>query len=420
MSELVICLFLLSILIIAHVTDGQYLEREKTAARAAAAAADAASSSPASSNLTSSSSSSSSSSSGGGVYISEELWPREKSLIKIKIVHPTPRVIDVWESRKQENYLKDQVLDFDSPFKTITIDNCSLDFRSYSDGSTDPVTTHADLKTSAGNIQLQISGGIKCKVLPLHAISRQERDNLTHLVVRDTAIQSIPRFLFGKAGLERLIRLDVIANRNLREIKSRAFDGLSRLNYLSLINNDAIEHLDIESFAGPKGLEELIFLGNGRVWSSFLFQSILHAASVRILPNLVHLHVSGSHVTSKYDDDDDSGWRRGQNDHVKITSTSSPAAVEGQHQNSGDLSKSLPVTLSPTDESNDAPPGDWKQSNDRVVKIGKDDLKQLSQIKYLQLSSCDLTFVHPLAFMPMLNNLLTLNLVGASSHVSCH
>ena len=396
MSELVQCLLLLSILIISQVANCQFLERQKNARQDA----------PHPPNFQST----------GGAYISEELWPREKSLIKIKIIHPTPRVIDVWESRKQENYLNDLNLDFDSPFRTTSVDNCTLDFRSYYDGSTD-ISTHADLRTSAGNIQLQISGGSRCKVLPLHAISRQERDNLTHLVVRDTAIQTIPRFLFGKAGLERLLRLDVIDNGHLREIKSRAFDGLARLTYLSLINNAAIEHLDIESFAGLKGLEEMIFVGNGKLWSSFLFQSVLSAASVRILPNLVHLHISGSRVISHTQEaerrEDDGADIRSENNAAGSESQGQGMRSERRGQEPLNNKKSLPTTLSSASSADhDAAPLVRLSSDDRVVKIGKDDLKQLSQVKYLQLSSCDLTFVHPRAFLPLLKNLLALNLVS--------
>ena len=241
----------------------------------------------------------------------EEVTPKEmnSTSIHVKIMKPISRTIDIWESRQEEAYLKGLNLGFDSPFKKLSIDNCSLDFRSYSDRSSHPLSTHADLKPSVGNIQLQISGGLQCNFLPFHALSRHEKGNLTHLVIRDTGIDTIPRFLFRKARLETLTRIDVIENQNLTQIHGRAFDGLDRLTYLSLINNLHLQELDTESFRGAKSLEELIFIGNGFGWNwtynqpavgngGKILRSVLRAASSKILPNLVHLHLSRKPIFS--------------------------------------------------------------------------------------------------------------------------
>ena len=222
----------------------------------------------------------------------EDQWLRE---IKVRLIKPAP--LDVDTRRRHESYLNGIQLLFDSPSSTASIDNCTLDFRPSFAGSPE-ASTQADPRQRVGSLQLQISG-LECQVLPLVRLSRLEQQNVTHLILRETGIRVISRLWFAQAHLDHLLRLDVISNRLLSEVPGHVFDGLTSLTCLSFVNNEALEYLDGQALAGLTHLQELIFVGNGRLWSSARFQGLLDATSVRILPNLVRLHVSGSRVSSR-------------------------------------------------------------------------------------------------------------------------
>lgn len=389
----------------------------------------------------------------GGAWISEELWPKEKSLIHVKLIKPVPKEIEIWGARNKDNYLSDLNLDFESPYRTLSLDNCTLDFRSYYDGYND-LPNNADLLSSVGNIQLQISGGLNCTHLPFHVLSREEKENLTHVVIRDTGLRRIPRFIFGAARLERLLRMDLIANRALTDISSRAFDGLTRLSYLSLINNVALRNLDVESFAGVKSLEELIFIGNGN-WSGNLFKRVLESAAERILPNLVHLHICASVVGGvkvapvilsddphhpndngtrekairadhNHGDDDVRDYERssseGHPDDQPLLISNDTSSINGKKQQGqmstlSQLKNNSEIRIIRRKEKNEITSIkygliDQNYISTDTVKINKDDLRSLSQIKYLQLSDSSLGYIHPLAFLPLTKKLIGLNLGG--------
>ena len=336
----------------------------------------------------------------GGAWISEELWPKEKSLIHVKLIKPVPREIEIWGARNKDNYLTDLNLDFESPYRTLVVDNCTLDFRSYYDGFTD-LPNNADLLKSVGNIQLQISGGLNCIRLPFHVLNREEKENLTHVVIRDTGLRRITRFMFGASRLERLLRMDIIANRALSHISNRAFDGLNRMSYLALLNNPLFNYLDLEAFAGIKALEELIFIGNG-AWNGHLLKQILNSAAERILPNLVHLHISGTTVAGiKIDPANLTGSQDDDHDPSENSARRSISSKKMADFNSVNVSKG-------SQHADDGSSDDLASG----VKINKDDLKPVSQIKYLQLSECSLNYIHPSAFSPLVKKLIGLNLVS--------
>lgn len=281
-------------------------------------------------------------------WTSEELWPKEKSIIHVKLVRPSPKKVPVWELRNKDKYLLDPILDFDSPFISSTLNDCLIEYKAI-DSDSDEL------------IQVQISGP-QCATLPLTSL--RFHNNLTHLVIRDTALTDLTKFVFGAAKLDRLKRIDIISNNLLNRIHARAFDGLSQLAYLSLINNKRISDISVEAFVGLKNLEELIWISNGGVTHK-TFLTLTRASSVRILPTLIHLHISGL-MQSNY---------------------------ETNLINTG-------LSLS---NSSSSSPG---------FKVNKDDLIFLTHLKYLQLTNCDIEYIHPLAFVPLNKSLNGLNLSG--------
>lgn len=273
----------------------------------------------------------------------EELWPKEKAIIHVKLIKPTQRDIPVWELRHKDTYLSDPSLDFDSPLISQTFNNCLIEYKA--------VESYSD--EDDGLLQAQISGP-ECLSLPLSLL--HPSSNLTHLVIRDTGIVNLTKFIFGAAKLDKLTRIDIINNNHLRQIRTRAFDGITRLAYLAFINNLQIDEVSIEAFAGLKTLEELVWVDNGDI-SSTKFSLLLQSASVRILPNLYHLHLSSNSA----------------------------------HNNSRNRAK---------------------------LKIDKDDLRYMTQIKYLQLTDCDITSLHPFSLVPLKSNIIGLNLSGNKINVS--
>ena len=150
------------------------------------------------------------------LWTSEELWPKEKSLIHIKLMKRLPKEISIWETRKKENYLADISLNFDSAFKTIKVNSCQLAFKSESEES-----LSNKMIQFSNSVQVEISGGLNCTQLPLSVLSPLA-NNITHLVIRETGIESLTKYLFGNFNLDRLVRLDIISNSALNQIQSRA------------------------------------------------------------------------------------------------------------------------------------------------------------------------------------------------------
>ncbi|XP_074602735.1 uncharacterized protein LOC141856348 isoform X2 [Brevipalpus obovatus] len=356
-------------------------------------------------------------------WVSEELWPKEKSLIHIKLIKPLPKEIPIWELRNKDNYLSDLSLDFDSPYRTMFVNNCVISFKSYYDGySMEP--NNQEIVRFAANIQVQIGGGLKCKKLPLSVLTPLAM-NLTHLVVRDTGINSVDKFLFGANRLDKLIRLDLIGNRRLETIQARAFDGLPRLNYLSIMNNRKISDLALETFAGLKNLEELIYIGNDDYWDQAYFSNLLLAVSDKILPNLIHLHLCGSSVNDESDnhqnhDHDSSRIISTATSNSTSTIVNSDEIIDGDDESetnkqeidqkdgkSSVISDSVQVNNPNRDNNNNN-----NNNSKSGIKINKNDFNGLTQIKYLQLSDCDINYIHPSAMIPLIRNIVGLNLGG--------
>uniref|UniRef100_T1L3S4 TIR domain-containing protein n=1 Tax=Tetranychus urticae TaxID=32264 RepID=T1L3S4_TETUR len=361
-------------------------------------------------------------------WVSEELWPKEKSIIHIKLIKPVPKEISIRESRDKDYYLTDTSLDFDSPYRTLFQNNCAISFKSYYDGFTSE-PNNQEISREVSSIQVQITGGIDCKELPLSLLTPFAA-NLTHLVVKDTGITNLTKFLFGAYRLDKLIRLDLISNSQLVSLQSRAFDGLTRLSYLSLINNNLLTEISLESFAGLKSLEELIFLGNGPFWDQSYFLSILRASSDKILPNLIHLHLCGAKVVdvnnTNINPSDVNNLEKIEYIYNEM-STNHSVPIDG-HKSNDDAVKSRSVLLSvlrssdseaaqengPTSVNKPGVVINWKRNNNHKsgLKINKDDFQALTQVKYLQLSDCDITYIHPLALAPLARNIISLNLAG--------
>ena len=281
-------------------------------------------------------------------WTSEDLLPKEKSIIHVKLVRPSPKKVPNWEERHKDNYLSDPSLDFDSPLLSKSLNNCLIEYKD--------IDSDID---SDGQWRVQISGS-QCVSLPLNTLLNI--NNLTHLIIRKTSVVRLTKFLFAAQKLDKLKRIDLIDNYLLNQINVRTFDGLSHLSYLSLINNRQITTLSVEAFVGLKSLEELVWISNGAV-SQQIFSTITRAASVRILPTLMHLHISGP---INYNENNDNQSLSGEN--IEI----------GSHP----------------------------------FKVNKDDLLFLTQLKYLQLTNCDIESIHSLAFTPLKNTLIGLNLSG--------
>ena len=277
-------------------------------------------------------------------WTSEDLIPKEKSIIHVKLVRPSPKQVPLWEDKHKYNYLFDPFLDFDSPLVIQSLNNCLIEYKD----------VMSDIE-SDGQWRAQITGP-QCTELPLNSL--MNANNLTHLIIRDTAVAHLTKFMFGAAKLDKLKRIDLIGNKVLQTISDRTFDGLPHLSYLSLINNRPVHFLSSEAFVGLKSLEELIWLSD-RPITQTLFSVVTRAASIRILPTLMHLHISGpSDITS-----------------------------DGQKLDVG-INQSSPF------------------------KVNKDDFELLTQVKYLQLTHCDIESIHSSALNPLRNSLIGLNLKG--------
>ena len=171
-------------------------------------------------------------------WTSEDLLPKEKSIIHVKLVRPSPKKVPNWEERHKDNYLLDPSLDFDSPLISKSLNNCLIEYKD--------INTDID---SDGQWRVQISGD-QCVNLPLNSLFNV--NNLTHLIIRNTGVIRLTKFLFAAQKLDKLKRIDLIDNYLLEQITDRTFDGLSHLCYLSLIKNRRITSLSIEAFVGLK------------------------------------------------------------------------------------------------------------------------------------------------------------------------
>ncbi|RWS08504.1 toll-like receptor 2, partial [Dinothrombium tinctorium] len=325
----------------------------------------------------------SSDNSDGSSWISEELWPKDKTLLHIKIVKPALKEISIWKSRNKHQYLLDPILDFDSPYRTQFVNNCKIEFKSNFYG-----VANTNFGSHASNIQVKISGGKKCKHLPLASLTPIAK-NLSHLVIRETGIFNLTKFLFGSARLDRITRIDIIDNKYLTQIANRVFDGLTRLTYLSIINNENLNDFNVEALAGAKTLEEFIYIGNGFLWNTQIFVNLVRAASARIVPNLIHIHI---------------GRRKVSEENGIITT-----AFKDLHQTESSLFDGFATNITSNLNMHQNQSALFENFSSSV-RISKDDLIFLTQVKYLQLTDCDITSIHPLAFKPLLESLNTLNL----------
>lgn len=320
-------------------------------------------------------------------WTSEELWPKDNSIIHVKLISPAPKSIPVWEPTNLNYYLSDQNLDFDSPFEIQSLNNCLIEYNQFRGNQQQQQEDGKE-----GLIQAQISGS-KCTLLPLNSL--KFFDNLTHIIIRNTGIVNLNKFVFGAAKLEKLTRIDIIDNKQLKVIQSRAFDGLTRLIYLSFINNKALYDVNqIEIFVGLKNLEELIWINNNHL-NYRTFFTLIRASSVRILPNLIHLHISGP-----------------EDDVIENDSESDSENVESDQS-------ALKLSDDENQDRNDTQQVNRRDSNDiqknilrSGIKINKDEFVSLTQIKYLQLANCDIRMINPLSFLPLKPKLIGLNLSG--------
>ncbi|XP_054166642.1 toll-like receptor 4 [Oppia nitens] len=291
-------------------------------------------------------------------WTSEDLLPKEKSLIHVKLVRPSPKTLPEWEARDKNRYLLDLNLDFDSPIISKTLNNCLIEYK-------DVVNSDID-----GEVQWRVEiSGPQCSVLPLNSL--QFVANLVHLIIKNTSVTELTKFIFGASKLDKLKRIDLISNNHLKVINDRTFDGLSQLNYLSFIDNRRISIISREAFVGLKSLEELIWISNSPLTQQ-TFYTLTRSSSARILPSLMHLHISG------------------------------PLA------NQSLLSSDQSLILNNGTENIDLQPNSFSTP----IKVNKDDLILLTQLKYLQLTDCDIEAIHSSAFVPLRRSLIGLNLSG--------
>ena len=349
------------------------------------------SSPPASTESETDSSSSFSTTAQSSSETTDELLSKDKSIINIKFIKKLPRSLDIKKQRKKIDYLKDVNLNFDSAYLIEHWNNCTVKFKSYvklKDTNENELFTHNNYELQKQNYSKQIHvmiEGSQCVQLPIRQL-RPYANNITSLVVSSTGVERLEKYVFGAGALMKLEQLYLHANTKLNQLKSRAFDGLPFLSYLSIINNAKLSQLEADSFAGIKNLEELIYIGNGlNAWSYDYFSFMIKIVSSRILPNLVHFHLSHSACTLI--DEDESEFelmRKYYTDFFIESNFTTP-----------DRTKSSKVEI--------------KKPN-LGIKINKHDLQFIDQVKYLQLDDCELVYIHQDAFEPLLKNLVQLNL----------
>lgn len=332
-------------------------------------------------------------------YNQEELWPKELSVIHVQLVTPRAKEIPVWHMRNKDQYLHDPVIDFDSPFLSQRMNGCLVEYKRIdwdtSQGAEGLIQvqitadrwSRRNFYANANSAVIQASKKDSqqqqaCRELPLEWLNF--KSNLTHLIIRDTEITELIKYQFGRARLDRVARIDIISNANLTRIESRAFDGLTRLAYLSIIKNSGVATMSVEAFAGAKNLEELIWISSGPPFGDpaqpDMFQTLLRSASTHILPNLVHLHLHSEEVNQP---------------------------IEQLFVN-----YESPVRYLQSIEAHNKSKSHYTRRPSSGIKLTKDDIEGLSQVKYLQLTNCGIKQIHQDALIPLSRHLLGLNLAG--------
>src|SRR5699024_46922 len=155
-------------------------------------------------------------------------------------------------------YLHDPFLDFDSPFQVENILDCTIKYQPFSlFHSSQPRDPYEDeLKQNSSKfiekpipVHVEISGA-KCYLVNVVLHQLRHKQNITHLVLRHTAIQHIGRHYFDDAKLHSLRRIDLVANLNLTYIDQRAFDGLALLEILRIFRCATLELFHRQSLVG--------------------------------------------------------------------------------------------------------------------------------------------------------------------------
>jgi hypothetical protein len=421
-------------------------------------------------------------------WMSEDLLPKEKSIINIKLVKRVRPHINVALDRNARNYLTSPQLDFESSFAELFANGCrvrvrrsisssvtSNDFstQSYSQLLHKPLgplqaeisrderpQTHRQTR-SAPNVHVrpinstgafnrsQADGQSStdesdgdCTQLPLH-ILKPYAHNLTQLVIFNTNVRRLRRFEFGSARLDKLQRLDVLHNPALVELEKRTFDGLARLEFLALINNEQLQQVPATTFAGAKQLHELLLIGNGNRWSSEYLQMLLRSATASILPNLVHLHVRGARLPTFTIDQwaradawkmlqrfDQLFGREAISNYKPIVSPSHYEHIWHPYDPADWVDSEEDRVNVTSNEDNDCDAGfgcgpncdqsrleqemqkQAKSPEFSGIKLDRDALAHLYQVRYLQLEHADLMHLHPEVIVPIIGNLSTLSLAG--------
>ena len=317
----------------------------------------------------------------------DDLLAKDKSIINIKFIKKLPRKLDIKKERRKADYLNDVNLNFDSAYLIEKWNNCTVRFKSYvRSKETGELFVHNNYELQKQNYSKQIHvqiEGIDCVRLPIKQL-KPYANNITSLVVSNTGIQRLEKYVFGVGSLMKLESLYLHENSELVQLKSRTFDGLPFLFYLSIINNDKLSQLDPDTFAGVKNLEELIYIGNGQAsWSYDYFSYMIKIVSSRILPNLIHFHLSGTRCVRLNEDE-------AEFDRMKRFYDEFSADANGHSSNRTKISE-------------------IKKPN-TGIKINRHDLTFIDQVRYLQLEDCELVYISPDSFEPLLKNLVQLNL----------
>ncbi|KAJ6217405.1 hypothetical protein RDWZM_008562 [Blomia tropicalis] len=202
---------------------------------------------------------------------------------------PPPMIVD---DIPKDLYTNDALLDFDSPFLTDQIVDCKVKYQRLVNEFNENVATFTNRSDQTAKLQLEISGN-ECDLVNLVLLQLRWKENITHLVVRRTAIRTITRNYFWLARLFNVERIDLIGNRNLTTIDQKAFNGLTELHTLRVINCIILSNVNIHSFEGDNRLRQLIWHQNGPLTTSTLI-NLTRSVSMNVVPTLRHLHISST------------------------------------------------------------------------------------------------------------------------------
>lgn len=277
----------------------------------------------------------------------------------------------------------DPLLNFDAPLMTENFFDCTVRYqhywRYYSPPAKDPYEDELLIKQQAfvdlpTPLQVEITGR-RCDLVSLVLLQLKYKRNITQLVLRDTAVRSLDRHIFADARLTSLQRVDIFDCRQLVFIDQRVFDELSSLQVLRLYRCPLLRHFHRQALLGAKALRSFLWAENGcgggggsgdgqqpPPLHSELFVNLTRATAKHYLPVLEQLVIIGS------------------------ASASSKQILQSQ---TSDSSNKL----------------------DTDLKLTKDDLAQLTQIRSLQLAGVHLRFIHPLTFTFLAANLRSLHIV---------